>query len=149
MKETKEEVKEVKEIPQEETSWNEVEKKSEGDGKFFKPEIDRMYKLRIKSAKPIKSTRFKNADGTPKVRVILAITSINGEPSDQTWETGSWTVIGTVKPLAVAGLLDKCEFLLRRKEEGDRTTYIFEEINGVKTPSSSFHTNPDEMAAYF
>lgn len=146
MKETKEEVKEIK---QAEASWDEVEKKSEGDGKFFKPELDRMYKLRIKSAKPIKSARFKNKDGTPKVRVVLEIATIDGEPSDQTWETGSWSVMGVVKPFVVAGLLDKCEFLLKRREDGERTTYIFEEINGVKTPSSSFHSNPEDIAAYF
>ena len=136
MQETKEEIKEV------EASWNEVEKR-EGSGKFFKPELDRMYKLRIKSAKPVKSEKFKDKDGKPKVRVVLALASIDGKVSELIWETGSWSVMNTIKPFAVAGLLDKCEFLLKQRKENEKVSYIFEEINGVKSPSSSFHQDSD------
>jgi hypothetical protein len=133
-------------IEEVEANWNEVEKR-EGSGKFFKPELDRMYKLRFKSAKPVKSEKFKDKNGNPKIRVILGIASIDGKVSDLTWETGSWAVMNTIKPFAVAGLLEKCEFLLKQKKEGEKVSYIFEEISGVKsTPPSSF--NDDVLEAF-
>lgn len=125
--------------------WDEVERKGEG-GKFFKPELDRMYKLRVKSAKPVKSDKFKDAKGAPKIRVVLQLASIDGKATEQVWETGSWSIMATIKPYAKAGLLDKCEFLLKQRKEGDKVSYVFEEISGVKIPAS-FHS-PDDASAF-
>lgn len=110
-------------------SWDEVGRK--GESRFFKVEADKSYRLRIAKVELVRKA-FKEGD-KPKLKACIHLSSVNGSQTDQVWETGSFQVINELKKHVVGNEWKgaNCEYLMKKKKEGDKTTFIFEEIGGA------------------
>ena len=116
--------------------WEGIDAQLEGASEYFKPELNTPYRLVFASAKPAPpDDRFKDRDGKPKVRMVITLKTLNGQPSNLIWTTGAFAVMREVRTAQKAGNLDRIEFLLKKKEEDGRTRYVFERI-GQTSPSS-------------
>lgn len=123
--------------------WNELDK-PKGGGDFFKPEIDKPYKITIASARavyavfekglgmteiPKEQVKELEKDGKkPKLVVIMQLATVNGQPTTQTWTSGSFSVMREVNKYRKQGILASVLFLLKRKDEDGKTKYIFEAL---------------------
>ena len=124
-----------------EVPWDELDKQSEA-GNFFKPEKDKPYNLTISEAKVVLNKKFLDKNGKPKKKAVVKLATIDGKKTDQVWETGSWSVINTLKECVKNGSLVRSTFLLKKKVENEKTTYVFEKT-GEKSPASK-----DEIGAF-
>lgn len=108
-------------------SWCEVKEK--GDSRFFSPQYDMAYKVTIGSVILVK--RAFNEGDEPKLKVQCALKTLNGEPSGKIWETGSFSIMRElkkhIKEEKWAG--SNITYLLKKKKEGEKTTYVFEELS--------------------
>lgn len=133
MEETLEEVKEI--------GWDEVDV---DDGKYFRPGKDQPYNLTIADAGVVKNAKFKDKDGNPKIQVRLKLATINGEKTALEWRTGSWSVIREIKKCVLDKTLKRSVFLLKMKNDGNKTIYVFEKTGEVKAPSKSAYSPDDK-----
>ena len=128
MEETLENIEEIK--------WDEVDV---DDGKYFRPEKDKPYNLTIADARVVKNVKFKDRNGNPKIQVRLKLATINGEKTSLEWDTGSWSVIREIKKCVLNKTLERSVFLLKKKDDGNKTTYVFEKTGEVKaSPRSAY-----------
>ena len=108
-------------------NWSEVKEK--GDTRFFSPQYDQAYKVTISSVELVKKA-FKAGD-EPKLKACCILKTINGDPSGKIWETGSFSIMRELKK----HIKDEkwcganVTYLLKKKKEGDKTTYVFEELS--------------------
>lgn len=109
-------------------SWSDVTDKPK-DGKYISPEYDVSYKIVIASISLYKKP-FKAGD-VPKLKAACVLKTINGEPSGKIWETGSFSVMKELKKhVDKEGVWcgTNVVYLMKKKKEGDKTIYIFEEL---------------------
>ncbi len=107
-----------------EANWDEV-----GDGEhYFSPEYDRSYRVVISSVSLYKRKFEEEED--PKLRVACVLKTIDDEPSGKIWDTGSLPVLRKLKKYVGEGGKWNCTstFLLKKKKDGLKTTYVFEEL---------------------
>ena len=122
--------------------WDQLE--TQKPGNYFKPEKDKVYNLTISEAKVVLNQKFKDKEGKPKKKAVIRLATVNGEKSELTWDTGSWSVINTLKACVKDGSLARSTFLLKKKVENEKTTYVFEKT-GEKSPAPQ---DADEIGAY-
>lgn len=108
-------------------SWDEVSGR-DGNTKYFKPTKDEMYRIVIDGV----SLEKKAFRGEPmKLTASCQLKTINGKPSELIWETRSFSIMKELKRhVSKEGKWEGSHitFLLKKKMEGDKTTYIFEEL---------------------
>lgn len=119
----------------EEMSWDEYDQREAEGGKYLKVELDKPYEISVKSDRLVKDPKFKDKRGEPKVKLILELATVNGQPSDKTFETSSFTVINEIRKAKKDQSLLRSVFLLKRKQEQDKTKYVFEKLREVAGPS--------------
>lgn len=110
-------------------SWNKLGERIQaaGGNKFFSPEPEKQYKISFDEVKLLDKA-FKAEK--PKLTAVCKIRLLNGEPSGQVWETRSLSVIKELRA-GVQGEIwvgQNIIFLLKKKKDGEKTTYIFEQI---------------------
>ena len=120
--------------------WDQLE--TQRPGNFFKPEKDKAYTITISEAKVVLNKKFMDKNGKPKKKVVVKLATLDGKKTELVWETGSWSVINALKECVQNGSLARSTFLLKKKVENEKTTYVFEKT-GEKSPSSPFHQESD------
>lgn len=115
--------------------WQEYEKESEQSGQFFSPKEEVQYKVILASFE-LKKEAFKSGD-KEKWTLKAVLKSLDGKPSNLKWNTKSFTIIKAVKPYKDDFVkLGKVTWLLRKKKDGDKISYVFEDL-GVLSPAPS------------
>jgi hypothetical protein len=111
-------------------NWNEVGAKKDGN-KFFSPQPDRMYRV-VFSNVVLERKAFKAEP--MKLTASCTLKSIDGKPSDQIWETRSFGVMRELKKFVENEKWNgiSITFLLKKKVEEGKTTYVFECIDGIE-----------------
>jgi len=112
----------------EEMSWEEYDKRENEAGKYLRVEIDKPYEIMVKSAKLVRDSKFKDRNGNPKIKLVLELSSVNNQPSDKIFETSSFTVIKEIRIAKRDESLPRSVFLLKKKQEQDKTKYVFEKL---------------------
>jgi hypothetical protein len=109
----------------EDASWSEVNEKA---SRYFKAEIDKGYKATFSDVKLAK--RAFNKGDEPKLKAICTIATLDAQPSEKIWETGSFSVMKTLKKYVKDEnwIGANVVFFLKRKELDGKTTFIFEEL---------------------
>ena len=109
--------------------WAEI---GNGDKKFFSPEADKSYRISISKVE-LSKRAFKEGD-KPKLKAVCTLATIDGQPTDKVWETGSFSVMRELKRHIVAeewkGM--HLSFLLKKKKDGDKTSYVFEDLGSLE-----------------
>jgi hypothetical protein len=119
------------EKPETLAKWAELDTKP-NDKKYISPEYDKSYRVTLSSV-TLARKAFKEGE-KPKLKAVCVIKTLNGQPSGQTWETGSFSVMRELKKHIVGEEWKGSEvvYLLKKKKEGDKTTYVFEELGSVE-----------------
>jgi hypothetical protein len=106
------------------------------DSKYWKPEVGKPYKVIFSTAK-LYRRKFKENE-QPRLVVSCEVLSVDGiKPIKQAiFETGSWNIMREIK--RNLGQLPSTIFLLKKKQEEGRISYIFEVLDrpGDQTPGS-------------
>lgn len=104
-------------------SWEEFQKELDKNGQFWKPELNVLYDIKIKSASPYseideqtKKTRFK---------VKIELLSVDGEQSDKIWNTSSFPIIKKLMENVKDGSLSSNTYSVQKTQENGKFKYIF------------------------
>ena len=111
-------------------TWDEIVVKKDM-GRFFSPQPGRAYKV-VFSNVVLGRKAFK-AEAL-KLTASCTLKSIDGKPSYQIWETRSFGVMRELKKFVENEKWNgiSITFLLKKKAEEGKTTYIFESLEGVE-----------------
>ena len=125
------------EVVNEAEGWAEFDKDMDKGGKYVKLEVDKPYKVVISKAELGVSDKYKDKYGNPKREMKLTIVTLNGEPCGKEWNTSSWSVMKEVRKAMKDGSLARSVFLVKKKQEGDSKSYIFEKLEEFQAPAKA------------
>lgn len=126
-------------IPEyEKANWEEFDRREAEYGDYLRLEPDKPYMIMVKKATLVEDQKYKDRNGNPKMKVILELATVNDNVTDKVFETGSFQIMKEIRKADKEGKLQRSVFLLKKKQEGDKTKYIFEKVSekGGATPSS-------------
>lgn len=126
-------------------SWDELGSGKRRSESYLEVEPDKAYQIVIKTAQLKRDSIYKDKHGNPKLKVVLTLSNVNNEEvKDLQWETGSWTIIKALNEARKEGKLVSTVWLLKKKRENERISYVFEAV-GETSPS---HSSSDNVGSY-
>jgi len=129
--------KKTEDVKEAEDDWAKFDKEMEQGGNFLKLEVDKPYKIIISKAELVESDKFKDKFGKPKKNMELTVEKLNGEPCGKKWQTGSWSVMKEVRKAMKDGSLARSVFLVKKKQDGDKKSYVFEKLEEIAAPANA------------
>lgn len=137
----------TEEVKNAEDGWEQFDKDMAKGGNFLKLEVDKPYKVVISKAELIESDKFKDKEGKPKKQMELTIEKLNNEPCGKKWQTGSWSVMKEIRKAMKDGSLARSVFLVKKKQEGDKKSYVFEKLEELQAPAPTQGGRVEEKSA--
>jgi hypothetical protein len=110
--------------------WSDI---GDGEKKYLSLETGKSYKISISKVVLVKRA-FKAGD-EPKLKAVCTLATIDGQPTNKIWETGSFSVMRELKKNIKEEIWMGAHilFLLKKKNEGDKISYVFEDLGTVES----------------
>ena len=99
-----------------------------GESKYFSPEVGKAYRIKIKDIELVRKAFQQGSEAKLKARCELL--TVDGLASYKVWETGSRSVMSELRKHVIEEkwVGQAITYLLKKKMEGDKVSYIFEEL---------------------
>ena len=109
--------------------WAEINAENQ---KFFSPETGKSYRIAI-SGVELQRKAFREGD-KPKLKAVCSLSAIDGVPTTKVWETGSFSVMNELKKSIrdEKWMGSHITFLLKKKKEGEKVSYVFEDLGALE-----------------